>query len=170
MQKAIIYFFLLTCLFSCKEEPKHIQEAYRVMKNFTNYMENSEHFYLISSGGEMMNQINQISLTYEAQRHVDINEARKLFLLNSNKLLNLINKDNGIRSYLHSYPFAIKDARLKLIFCDKKGAFVPSEYIACVFCVHDKVCYYNFDLTINNLKQVFEEPYEEALEIFNSQN
>lgn len=165
VRNMIVLFFLLICICSCSEEQKHIREANRIMRSYTNYMKNCEHFHLKSFGGRMMTDIKEISLSYKKKENVNINKARRLFVLNSEKLLNLINTDEIIRHYLHIYPFVIKNIELSLFFCDDHGKSVSSEYIALVFYAKGNICYYKFDLAIDNFQQVYEEPYEEALKI-----
>lgn len=166
MKKIALLILLLTCFFSCEETPKHVQEANRVINIFSAYMEKREHFHLSTVGGEMMNQINKIILTYEGQRMVGIDETRRLFVSNVKKLLTLINNDLAVRPYLHCYPFTIDDVNLSLSFYNKQIRYIQGEYISYVFCVKKNIHYCNYD-SKNKLQTIFIEPYEEALKIVN---
>lgn len=167
MKKITPIILLLSCLISCKDEPKHVQAAHRLMNRFTSHMQNSEHFHLSGSGGAMMGDIQQVSLTYESQRDVDINEARRLFVTNSERLLNLINTDTVIRPYLHDYPFEVKNLDFSLSFYSKSHKCIQNEFISYVFFARGNICYCNYDMEKKS-QIVFREPYEEALKIVNN--
>jgi len=120
-------------------------------------------------GGSMMdNEISKISLYFEGNNHLKVNEARSLYVTLSEMLLNNINQDKVVRPYLHDYPFTIENFDLRLSFYDKQGRRVSEENVCLIFYVKKKIyyCAYNphAEKLGDELADLHEETYEAALE------
>lgn len=164
-----VYFFLpILALFAqCCSESVHINAAHKVMNSFNKKMKKDK-LHLFSSGGAMMDDIQQITLGYEAYKNLNVSDARILFIKKIEALLSEINSDLEIRPYLHDYPFTSRNIFFKISFCKDNGEFVDPPYIAYVSLINikNRVYYSVYDQRTDMLKTVYEESYEEALKIY----
>lgn len=168
MKYFYIYLPILLLFTSCVLDPPHVKAAHKIMNSFTKKMK-KEGLSLFASGGSMMGDIQVISLDYETCKSVNIEQARMLFIKEAEALLYQINSDHEIHPYLHDYPFTSRNIFLTIAFCKTDGNFADPPNIAYVMLrTHkDLVCYSIYDEQTERLETVYEEPYEEALKIYN---
>lgn len=146
---------------------RHIKEADRVVSAFLKELQKrKKNISVFGSGGSMMYDVEEISLSFSTQGCVDIKEARKLLIYIVESLLKKVNSDLGIRRYLHNYPFTNKNLSIALCFYDKNGKHIMPPYITCVGIMFGEI-----DYSLQNLEdpvlldEVHRETYEEALKI-----
>lgn len=164
-------YFMLLVLFLCSAcvlDPPHVKAAQKIMNSFTKKMK-KEGLILVGSGGSMMGDIQEINLDYETCQNVNVEQARMIFIKKTESLMYQINSDPEIRPYLHDYPFTSRNIFLEITFCKTDRDFVKPPNIAYVVLrTHkDLVSYSIYDDQTERLATVYEEPYEEALKIYN---
>lgn len=163
-------FLIITILFfsSCSN-PGHIREADRITNLFNKKMK-VESLVLAGSGGALMDNIKEISLDFKKVQCVDIEQSRLIYVKNVQALLHLINSDEKVRPYLNNYPFTIENVDFTIIFCGLDDFFALPPYIAHVssYGKNGIIHYSEYNAEKDNLKTVYEESYEEALNIVNS--
>lgn len=160
---------LITCLFlSGCTTPAHTQLANKLMNSFTKQM-NKENLFLLASGGSMMDDIQEISLDYGSYRILNIEEARMFFISKVEALLKEINESQKARPYLHNFPFTSRNVHLTISFYYPNGDWVDSPHIALVSLLNNKnkVAYVIYDKNLQRYETIYEETYEEALQIYN---
>ncbi len=104
------------------------------------------------SGGSMPETIDELELLFFANREGSIEEARKIQLLASEKILQKINSDAAIRPYLSEFPFP--SSRLSLSISYRRSG---SKSIALAFRTRDKIFYYKAKFQGEGLEMVFSE-------------
>lgn len=128
-----------------------------------------EEFYLIGSGGKMMNDIQEVFFHFIQLKEVTVDQARALFVRITEDYLQRVNNDQSVRPYLHNYPFTRQNLDFQLGFWKKGSVHQDSSVhqdngITYIFnSKDDRLCYFAYDGS--NLQLVYQEPYEEALEI-----
>lgn len=167
----IIFFIIFTLkaffiLSSCSS-PAHVRAAEKIMNSFTQEVRR-EGLYQKKSGGSMRGDIKEIILGYTVYRSLKLNQARLLFIKVSEALLNKINSNDEIRSYLHNYPFEVKNISLSLSFSSPKEDYLDESYISYVFLntLNEDVVYCIYDSLYKELKVIHQEPYQDALRIY----
>ena len=125
--------------------------------------EKQKGFYLIASGGQMMDNIKVVHLSFDLKKKVEIEEARIMLIEMTQKFIKQVNSDEIIRPHLNNYPFSHLNAEFTLNFKDNHHIYL-NEGIACVMMGKDKIYYAISDSIEGPLKVIYEENYIEALE------
>jgi hypothetical protein len=116
------------------------------------------------SGGQMMDQVKEVFLSFKYHHPVDIDTARELLITASEILLHEINSDEMVRPYLDCYPFEPKNVKIE-IYIQKNDFTVFGEDQLCVVSTCDGLLKYEtHDPETPLFKSIYEETYQEALQ------
>ena len=151
--------FLL--LLSCSNVPKHCQLAKDMMSSYANEVRMSDDLRVIASGGSMMGDIKQISFDFATVKKLDVSSARILYIKTIQKLINRLNNDPLLKSYLHNYPSDISNTEVSISFYESNAKPVGNNYVALVYMINNKIYYRSWN---EDFKRLHEETYEEALQ------
>jgi len=121
--------------------------------------------YLIGTGGQMMDDIQMMAMSFEVCRPIDVSKARQLLISVIQKYLSKINNDEKIRPYLHQYPFTDKNIEIDFWIRNPDRSRVALNKIYYVSAIDGILRYYVDDPEKFSRKLVNEETYEEALQI-----
>ncbi len=139
-------------------------QSMKVMTDFSqNYMK-PKGFLLSGIGSAMPDKIHELDVDYVSSIHVNVEQARKLFIDHSQSFLDKINGDAALRPYLVEYPFTEKNIDFRLSFENNLKYYDP-PYIAFVFLVNNKIYYNYYDNQKKKFMDAHEETYQEALKI-----
>lgn len=123
MVKNFVNLFLILIVFGCSAQAKGNQvapyEKYvnEIIRSFSKEMEKEYGLTCSGSGGRMPQDVEQISIFFDANRHATIDEARELFIAVTEKLVNKINQHEKIRPYLREFPFTLASADKIFTWC-----------------------------------------------------
>jgi len=169
---------LLVCFCSCSRYSNNnindlIASDYCVMlRTIENkYISDMKHKYnavLAGIGGRMMYEIQDIYLNFHMTRIVDKGEARKIYIDFVSELLARINEDDQIRPHLSHSPYTAKGVSLQLIFFREENVRPLPKNIAIVSMYKGYISYSIWDTSTNVYKEIYEETYDEAIQIVNS--
>jgi hypothetical protein len=149
---------------------KHTKEVNRIVNPFLKELEKKGKIYAFGYGGAFMHDVEEIDISLCTKRIVDVEKARLLIVSITEELLKRINTDEGIRPYLHNYPFTNENLSITLNFRDKNDDPMLPPFLTYTGVMYGKVGY-----ALQNLKQplavdyVHRETYEEALKIYKAQ-
>jgi len=100
-------------------------------------------FFYSGCCGELIEDIKSVDLKFQSYSLYSIDEIRPLVVKLSERYLFMINHDEKIRPYLHTYPFTPKQFSLSLDFVDRNDGLCPEPpNIALVLYVKGKIFYY----------------------------
>lgn len=151
-------------LFSSND--KHVDHAYRVMHKFEKYAHDVLGLEVCGSGGEMMDDVQSISLHFTSGASLNIDQARRLVVESSQIFLSMINEDKKLRPYLHTYPFTGNNIKISIDFDEPGKTWKDSEEISLVMLLDGKIFYDTHDEeALIRHKSLHKETYEEAVKI-----
>ena len=109
--------------------------------------------------------IEMIALSFQVEKELNLDEARKLIVSITNRYLEILNSDQVLRPLMVKYPFDQENIEVTLYFMDKSNQriFYPKIGVATIykgqfkFCTRDKANPYTYR------DRIFE-TYSEALE------
>jgi len=134
---------------------KEVEEKYKV------------HCY--GRGGSLPYDIMSISVDFEANKPATIiEESRILFVSIYEKFRIIINEHENIRPFLREYPFPSQRIELCLSYdspAKQKNLQKGIEYVSCIKGI---VRYKKRNPHTGKYETIYQEPYEEALQIVNS--
>lgn len=155
----------LPLLLSSYTEPYYAKLAQKLRSQHILEMQ-QQGFKISLIGSAMLHDVEEICLGFELEAIPDIDESRALFVHSVEKLLDRINNDDVIQPYLHNRPFTIDNLDYSLGFTKSPPSQMRTESIAYVYCADGKIFYCVYDESrATKLRQVYCEPYEEALRI-----
>lgn len=125
--------------------------------------------YCIGTGGSSDEKIKQVSIHFNVRRRATIEEARELQLKIVDRYLKLINQNEAIRPYLNSHPFTPDNLEVVISFVRDDNFDFADGTICLVFNVKGRLFYRCQDIFEYRLSKAFDEPYEEAVKIVESQ-
>jgi hypothetical protein len=117
---------------------------------------------ILGSGGGMMEDVKKINLHFWSKGNCSLNEARILFVGKAELLLSMVNCDEKLRPYLHTFPFTTENIEFSITFYE----LFPSQRsndIYMVFLSRGKIVYTKYDFKKNEHVTFFNESYSEAL-------
>lgn len=165
MRNLIILICFIGILTSCEEERPHLPHVHRLRKAITQEMKNEESMEPFMAGGEFFYDIQKISLGYMTDKQLKLAEGRRIAVKFTERVLNKVNGDVGIRPYLHEYPFPVENLDLEIAFQDKSGKYMPEPYLASIYIVNGVIVYNMHDAILDMVGKVYAEPYEDALRL-----
>lgn len=166
--KFIVSVILILISSSCQNKCDYGDITRGIMSSYSKELYKSKGFDLIGSGGATADDVKVISLHYWNHRLVDLAEARILYVNAVEDFIKLVNANTEIRPYLHDYPITIRNLEFTLGFVDDEYNHVRNKRIAYISTINEIVYYRIF--TKNDLVNIHQEPYEEAVRIVKEQN
>jgi hypothetical protein len=147
--------------------------------------------HYIGYGGAMNDGIKELDVSFITYNKMTIDEARKIEVLSTEKLLRMFNNNIKIRPYLKSYPFNVNNVQISISARTLKDTRPLDGSVAFIFTARNRVFYRQAELvkrksiprismdgkplpsymteareTVDEeLVPLYEEPYEEALKI-----
>jgi len=121
---------------------------------------------LIGTGGQMMNDIQMMAMSFDLYREVNLEEARELLVFIVQKYLKNINKTEEIKPYLHEDPFTVGNIEIRIWLHNPDGSDLASEKIRYISVLEGK---FKCRSELLGRRPFHEESYEEAVKIVNSQ-
>jgi len=168
MQLNFIIFIAIGLLsFSCTKRSTEEKLAYSLMNSFIKIEELENKFILSGLGTAMPDDIRRFNLHFIANQEVNLEEARRLYINSTQKLLKMINSNEQIRPYLHNYPFNENNIDFTITFHDHYDDRVPPPNIAFVFIIDGTIIY---DTYYGKYQTTHKETYEEALKMVNEKS
>ena len=173
MLKLFISFFIFVFVFSYQQlqaspnmqEPIYYKYSDAIVNPYCTYLKKTYQLHCYGNGGGFLENINNIQLNFNGIRNLSIEEARILIIECTEELLKRINEDTQVRPYLSHYPFTEKGLTLLINFDKKNGETVDANFIADVFTCNEMIYYDIYDPQKNLLKKIYQEPYQNALQI-----
>lgn len=162
MKYLFAFLFILSSPLYSEKEPLYITYVHQLQQSYAKQVQKSG-LYLYGAGGQLMNDIQKIALDFEIQRHVNVDEARRLYVKYAEPFRQMVNADRKIRPYLHNYPATINELKFSLGFLDNDSQQIYPPNIVYVFHANGELFYTARHL--NSSIDVHHETYEEALRI-----
>jgi hypothetical protein len=160
---------LMTLFFSSCGGRSYSYMADPIFTSYAKEMKERRGYLLEGTGGSMPNgDVRWLFMSFVGIREVDVPEARRLYIELVEGLIDKVNQDKFIRPFLHDFPATSKNMDILLAFVDCYGMIVDENHIAYIFLLNDKIYYNRFNHDRHRYEIVFEETYEEALRIVQS--
>ena len=96
------------------------------------------------SGGSMMTDIKELTLSFSSSDHLTLDETRKLVVQIIDEFLQQVNADKEICPRLHT-PFTAQNISLMIGFRNREHQRPPKEYIALAYTSDGKIYYSHWD-------------------------
>ena len=161
--------FMFSLLFGCSlgyQSPRYVELAHEITENTAKELKAQKHLYLVGTGGQMMNDIQMMAMSFYYYQEVNLQTARELIIYVINQYLSAINNNKEIRSYLHEYPFTAKNVEIRIWVYNPDRSELPLDKIYCIECINGRLEYY----TRSNRRQaIYEETYEQASRAISSE-
>jgi hypothetical protein len=159
-----LIFMLLFCSFNSESED-YEKLADKITYKIAKQLLIEKNMYLIGTGGQMMDDIQMMAMSFEVCRPLNVPKARQLLISAIQKYLSEINNDEKIRPYLHQYPFTDKNIQIDFWIRNPDGSRVALDKIYYVSAINGILRYYIDDPEKFSRKLVHEESYGEVLQL-----
>ncbi len=166
MNKLIILILLLSHsrLFA-HDPPVYVKYANEIICSFAEDMHREFGLICVGHGGSMPDDVEEISIKFDAYQRATIDQACELEVKVTEKLLNFINKHPKIRPYLREYPFTAPRANISISFYQPDGKpYTDGIVVGYVFQRRGYI-FYCKRAENGDLSDLGEESYETALKI-----
>ena len=127
IDKTVIFFIFCFLFFMPLNSQEKTPAPYliyvkEIINSFVKEVKKEYKLECVGSGGSMPYDVCSITVLLSIDKRANINEARKLGLIITRKLINKINSHEKIRPYLHQYPFTDNNVWVSISFRNpKKG-------------------------------------------------
>jgi hypothetical protein len=157
-----LFVMILFCSFNLESED-YEKLADKITHKVATQLLIEKDMHLIGIGGQMMDDIQMMEMSFEICRPIDIPKARQLLISAIRKYLSEINNDEKIHPYLHQYPFTDQNIEIRIWIRNPDGSRVALDKIYYVSAINGILRYYIDDPEKFSRKLVHEESYGEAL-------
>ena len=142
------------------------QKAFRgLIQDFINEMDLKYGLMCTGDGSSGHDKITAISLMLSAPRRASLEEAREIHVQAKERLIEMIHQNPKIQSYLSTNPFPKKNIDLSICYGIDTRFFYADGTIAGTMEGNGKIYYRGAQALDLRLIPLYEEPYEEALNI-----
>ena len=118
------------------------------------------------TGGQAMNQIQMLALSFDYRQPVDIDKSRELLITAVDTFVAAINANEAVRPYLGNYPFTPKNIELRVFLQNPDRSNVQSGQLSIVTSIAGVFNYKIQETDYPLPKTIHHEPYEEAVQRF----
>lgn len=151
---------------SMDQEPRHIQLAYGLMKDYIAEYASPRNLRLDGYGGTMMEHVQQITLAFTSRDEVDVAQARDRLVACAVELLQRINNDKEMRPYLAEYPCQPKGIELSIAYVDATDRHIEKGKVAFTTLLEGSIDYSICDPSKDQpLHTIHRESFDDALKI-----
>lgn len=133
-------FAVLIFVESCSPLHPTVEQAYCVMGQHAT-LEEKKGFKCCGFGGSIPKQVEELSLEYEFNKRVELNEARKMILELVDELIYMANHAKNLRPHMVNYPFDEENVHIAIYFYDQFQRHYPSPFIARVSMTKKRIFY-----------------------------
>jgi hypothetical protein len=114
------------------------------------------------TGGQMMDQVKMLALSFDYKQPLQIDEARELLIKSVDVLVAAVNADDRIRPYLNNYPFEPKNVQIRIFLRGRDCVDIPAGELSVISAIDG-----TFNYKIDNPKTklfmtILNETYQEA--------
>lgn len=143
--------------------------ANQITKKVARELFNEKELHPCGSGGQAMHEIQMLALSFDYYKPIDMAQGRQLVIAAVEKFLAEINANDRIRPYLGNYPFKPKNIEIRIFLKNSDGSETEPNQLTVVSAIEGVIKYKvrNPDNTL--FKIIYEEPYEEALRLAQSE-
>ncbi len=156
--------FLLTAF--AYREPDYCKMSHQIVRNYVKEFAKPRRLMLSGSGGAMMDDIQEVSLSFLSFDALNVDEARILYVEMMEEFLHRINCNEKIRPHLHNFPFEVDNIKLTISFLDSQGHTTRDGHVAMVFISRNHTIFYEaYNPITEDFYTLDKESYEEARKI-----
>lgn len=166
----ISFLIMILCQGCVPRVSEEYATAYSLMGNFARKQQVENGLSVCGVGHSMPDgKIKKLTLYFMAQRKLMVDDARILYIMVTQEMLNQVNDDAELRCFLDHYPFTVDDLNISISFEEESGRDVDPPYIAFVSTTKGIIHYAWYDASTDlYFNERLKEPYDEALHIVRS--
>jgi len=164
--KKLISLYALSLCFSLNsyEMPLPAKEKYanQSINQACKIINKEKKLYAIGTGGEMLDEVNALCLTFEGYQEIGLEEARELIVYCVSTFLNIINSNQQLQPYLGNYPFTSQNVEIMIFLYKPDRQEVGPDNISLVRSMKGLV-EYHYGYPLYKISEPFlRESYQEA--------
>ncbi len=115
------------------------------------------------TGGQMMDQIKMLALSFDYFGPMDIEKGREILLIVVNEFIETINADENIRPYLNNFPFEPKNIQIRIFLRKKDGSDPDLGELSIITSMNGFLEYEIDDPETTLFTSIYKETYEESV-------
>ena len=131
-----VILFMFSFLFGCSsfgyQSPRYVKLAHEITEKTAKELKEQKNLYLIGTGGQMMDDIQMMAMSFDYYQEVNLKTARELTIHAINEYLSAINNNKEVKPYLHEYPFTAKNVEIRIWVYNPNRSDLPLEKIYCI--------------------------------------
>ena len=161
-----LWFFILCFFTSCSySKLPHIQAADNITCPFVKYACQKHNLLVLGTGGKMMHQVEDISVSFIAKGNYSLTQARKHYLSIVTPFVEEIRNSVELKQYLLYPDNPEKAALISITYVLPNSEDPKPPSIAHVFMLSGEIVYSVSPEPWKPYKNIHEETYQQALEI-----
>jgi 3-dehydroquinate synthase class II len=158
---------LLLTLFGCSKltQPapsEKVKITDEIMRKVAIELIKTSRLYPCGVGGQMMDQVKMLALSFDYKEPIQIDEARALLIKSVDTFLLAVNTDERVRPYLNNYPFRPQNLEVRIFLKAPDGREVPIGELCVISSIEGTFNYDVSNLERNRHITVLIETYAEA--------
>jgi hypothetical protein len=164
-----MFSFLFGCSSFGYQSPRYVKLAHEITEKTAKKLKEQKNLYLAGTGGQMMDDIQMMAMSFDYYQEVDLKTARELIVHVINEYLSAINSNKEIKPYLHEYPFTAKNVEIRIWVFEPNGSNPPLDKIYYISATNGSLVYYLDLPETHSRRAICKETYEEASRAISSE-
>ncbi len=161
-----ILFCLLVPLLMAYREPQYCKMVDQITKSYLKEYVKPRRMMQTEYGGEMMDDIQKIFLSFVSFETLNVDQARILYVEMMEEYLKRVNNHEKVRPHLHNFPFEESNIKLMLSFENPDLTIKGDGNVALMSIAKNSTIYFAaFNPTTEKFYTIHEETYSEALKL-----
>lgn len=136
-----------------------------IINEFSKEMKEKYGFICIGDGGRMPYDVETIFVKFQVYQRVNIEQTRKLEIMATKRLQELVNNHDKIKPFLREHPFGTERCQVFLSFSKNNNNYYTDGSIAYVFQARGDLHYYSTKTDYKETKNIYSESFEKAKKI-----
>jgi len=166
----IVFAMLIFICFSCYYQGENYENLTRkVIKQTGKKLQREKGLSLVDAGGIVTGRSHVMTMSFTFKHLLTIDAARPLLLYAVEEYLAAFNNNEKLQPYLNNYPLTPKNIIIFISLHEKNSSFIEPGKINFAKASEGMFTYSIEDLKTKQLKNVYVETFEEALQICRKQ-
>lgn len=159
----MILSFLLFDILTYKE-PEYVKLTHQINSKVVKEIKKNKGYVRTGGGGSLYKNVKAITLTFQANECLTIEEARKCYVELVEQFVAEYNKNVQIRPFLDNYPFLPKNVELHIFF-NKIDPHVPPPHVSLIMMLSEGKLDYSLTSSTGEPAGIHQEPYDTAYKL-----
>ncbi len=127
-------------------------------------LKKEKELYVCGSGGQMMDQVKMLALSFFYYKDIELEEGRELVTYAVNELVNTVNSNGEVRPFLANYPFQAENVEIRIFLQYPDGSSFGANRLSVITALNGDIQYKTEKGAGEKFEIAYRETFGEAMQ------